>query len=264
MRLKLDRDVVFFDFEATGVDATRDRIVQIAMIRLSPAGSRRTYETLIDPEMPIPAESTAVHKITDAMVRGGPRFREEAPKVVEFLRDADLGGFGVARYDVPLLLAEFKRVGVSFEMSGRRVLDALTVYHRMEPRNLAAAHAFYCGKPLANAHNAMADAEASLNVFLAQVEKYQGSEERPNLPADVQGLHDFCGMSDPKNGDSRGKFVWRHGEAAFNFGRYQTRPLAEILRSDPGYLHWLAANSAPEVADICRKALAGELPKKTR
>jgi len=263
-RLNLERDIVFLDLEATGTDPARDRIVQIAMIRVTPSRTRTAFESLVDPEGPIPAESSAIHHITDAMVHGAPRFRDLAPRVLEFMRDADLGGFGVIRYDIPLLAAEFKRAGVPFGLEGRRAVDALMIFHRMEPRNLAAASAFYCGKELEGAHSAPADAEAAWEVFLAQVEKYRDRGDKPGLPPDIAGIADFCSTADPKNVDSRGKFVWRHGEAAFNFGKYQTKSLQEVLKKDRRYVEWLASGEAStsEVADICRRALAGELPRK--
>ena len=265
MRLKLERDIVFLDFEATGTDPARDRIVQLAMIRVSPSGERRTMTQLVNPETPIPPEATAIHHITDAMVKDQPRLRDIATKVHEFLDQADIGGFGVLRYDVPLLVAELRRAGIWFDPSDRRIVDALIVYHRFEPRNLSAAYRFYCGKELKGAHDAMADAEASLEVLLAQVERYQGRAEGPNLPEDIPGLSELCTAGDPKNVDSRGKFVWRFGAVTFNFGKHQTRALEEVVRVDRAYVEWLAftANSGDEVAGICRQALEGRIPKKT-
>lgn len=263
-RVKLDRAIVFLDLEATGVDPQRDRIVQVALVRLAPDGSRTTLDSYVDPEMPIPPEASAIHHITDDQVRQAPRFRDLAIKILEFVSGCDLGGFGAARYDVPLLTAEFRRAGIHFDLSGRRVVDALTIYHRMEPRNLSAALAFYCGKSLAGAHDARADAVASLEVLLAQVERYRGRSGRPDLPDTVEGLAEFCGMGDPKNVDLRGKFVWRHGVAAFNFGKYQTRALEEIVELDRSYVEWLAngEKTAPDVADVCRRALQGVFPRK--
>lgn len=263
--LRLERDVVFFDLEATGTDPARDRIVQVALVRLSPDGTRRPWDSLVDPETPIPPESSQIHGITDAMVRTAPRFRDLAPKLLEQLKDADLGGFGLVRYDIPLLTAEFKRAGIAFDVSGRKVVDALTIFHRLESRTLAAAYAFYCGKRLEHAHNALADAEASLEVLLAQVGHYQGRPDRPDLPEDLAGLAEFCGAgADAKNVDSRGKFVWRHGQATFNFGKHQTKSLQDVVRLDRAYVEWLACGEAstPEVSEICRKALGGEFPQK--
>lgn len=264
MALKFERDIVFLDFEATGTDPARDRIVQLAFVRLLPGGDRRIMEQLVNPEVPIPPEATAIHHITDEMVRDQPRFRDIATKVQEFLADADIGGFGVLRYDVPLLVAELRRAGIWFDPSDRRIVDALILYHRLEPRNLSAAYKFYCGKKLEGAHSAKADAEAALEVLLAQVERYQGRPDAPNLPQDVSGLSEICSAGDPKNVDSRGKFVWRFGAVTFNFGKHQTRSLEDVVKTDRSYVEWLAftANSGDEVASICKQALEGRIPKK--
>lgn len=264
-RLKLERDLVFLDLEATGVDVARDRIVQIALARMTPDGVRTTLESLVNPEVRIPKESTDIHHITDEMVLNAPRLRDLAPKILEFIEGADLGGFGVTRFDIPMLMAEFKRIGMTFSVSGRRVADALIIFHKMESRNLSAALQFYCGKTMEGAHNALADTVASLDVFLAQVERYTGADGKPELPADMDGLHAFCSQGNPGNIDAKGKFVWRHGTATFNFGKYQTRTLEDVARNDRGYLEWLmgADMTTPEVADICRQALQGLFPKKS-
>lgn len=262
MSLKIDRPMVFVDLEATGVDVQRDRIVQVACVRLSPDGSRSTFESLVDPQVPIPAESAAVHGIKDADVRGKPTFKELAPRVLELFEGADFGGFGICRFDLPMLAAECKRAGLAFDLAGRRTVDAMLIFHRMEPRSLSAAVQFYCGKPMEHAHNALADAEASLEVLLAQVLRY-GQGPAAQLPADVQGLHEFCTAPDPRNVDAKGKFVWRHGVATFAFGKHQTQSLEDVARSDRSYLEWLARaeGTPPDVIDICRKALAGIFPE---
>jgi len=257
--LTFERDLAFFDLEATGVDTQRDRIVQVAVIRLSPTGTRTRWSTLVNPECPIPPEAIAVHHITDAMAAKAPRFKDVAAQILEKLEGADLGGFGAARYDIPLLSAEFQRAGLSFPLEGRRVFDAQAIFHKMEPRNLTAAYALYCGKSLENAHDASADAEASLDVFLAQLERY-----KDRLPAEAAALHEFCAPGDPaRNVDSGGKFVWRHGEAAFNFGKHRTRTLQEVVKTDRNYVEWVArTKDMGEAADICWKALQGSFPKK--
>lgn len=268
--LKLDRPMVFLDLEATGVDVQRDRIVQVACIRLMPDGTRDVLESLVDPLMPIPKESAAVHGITDEQIKGQPTFRDLAPRLIEFFAGADFGGFGICRFDLPMLGAEFKRAGVVFDFAGHRSVDAMLIFHRMEPRSLSAALRFYCGKPLENAHNAKADAEASLDVLLAQLQRYGNGATVPQshsatampLPTDVQGLHDWCTAPDPRHVDSKGKFVWRHGIATFAFGKHQTKALEDVVRSDRSYLEWLtkADSTPPDVAEICRKALVGIFP----
>ncbi len=262
MPLKLDRPLVFFDLEATGVDVARDRIVQVACVRVGVDGSRSSFESLVDPQIPIPAEATQVHHITDEMVRGAPSFRELAPRLLEFFGDCDFGGFGICRFDLPMLSAEFKRAGLPFDLAGRRAVDALIIFHKMEPRNLAAAMQFYCGKTLEDAHHARADAEAALAVFEAQLSAYGDPKGIKSLPADLQAIHELCNAVDPKHVDPKGKFVWRHGVATFNFGKYHGRPLEEVARIDRSYLEWLgrSENSSAEVCEICRKALAGVFP----
>lgn len=253
--------MVFLDLEATGVDAQRDRIVQVALIRLSPDGTRTAYDSLVNPGVPIPREASAIHGIKDEEVRGAPAFGQIAPRLVSLFEGADFGGFGICRFDLPMLVAEFKRVGMAFDLAGRRTVDAMLIFHRMEPRSLGAAVKFYCGKALERAHDARADTEASIDVLFAQVERY--GEGPAKLAADVQGLHDFCCAPDARYVDSKGKFVWRHGAATFSFGKHQTVSLEEVTRKDRSYLEWLikAESTTPEVAEICRRALKGFFPE---
>lgn len=256
--IPLDKALVFFDLETTGVALTEDRIIDIALLRRDPAGAQEVFASLIDPGMPIPPESTAVHHITDAMVQGQPSFKDLAPKILEFLGDADLGGFGISRFDIPMLANEFKRAGYVFPMEGRRIVDALHIYHKMEPRNLSAAYQLYCGKSLEGAHRAEADTRASSEVFFAQLERY------PGLPKDVAGLAAFCNSRDPRSVDSEGKFVWRNGQASFNFGKHRTLTLQEVAQRDPSYLRWLMGTdkTTPEMIRICKDALQGKFPVK--
>ena len=187
--IPLDRPLVFFDLEATGISPENDRIVDIAMVKRNPDGTETAYSSLVHPGMPIPREASAVHHITDDMVASAPYFKELAPRVLDFIGDADLGGFNVAKFDIPMLQAELKRGGFELPMGKRRVLDAQAIYHKMERRTLAAAYQFYCGKPLPDAHRAEPDARASLEVFWAQLERYQ------ELPKDWDGLNQFCQQS---------------------------------------------------------------------
>lgn len=261
MELQLEKPMVFLDLEATGVDVQRDRIVQVACVRLSPDGERDSFESLVDPQVPIPPEAAAVHGITDAMVRGKPSFKELAMPLLSFINGSDLGGFGICRFDIPMLTNELKRAGISYDVSAHRTVDAMLIFHRMEPRSLGAAVQFYCGKPLQNAHNAMADAEASLEVLLAQVRRYGEAAATP-LPCSVQGLHEFCTAADPRNVDAKGKFVWRHGVATFAFGKHQTKSLEEVAKTDRSYIEWLAKGDGTpaDVVEICKNALAGKFP----
>jgi DNA polymerase-3 subunit epsilon len=256
--ISLRKSVVFFDLETTGVSTEHDRIVDIACIRQDPDGREETFISLVDPGMPIPPEATAVHGISDEMVRGQPTFRDLAGKLQAFLGDADLAGFGILKFDVPMLQAEFRRAGNALLMEGRSLVDALTIFHRQEQRNLAAAYKFYCGQALVGAHRAEADTRASRAVLWAQLERYA------DLPKDMAGLSAFCGERDAQRVDSQGKLVWRNGKASFNFGKHRTLTLEEVVRKEPSYLEWLkgAQQTTPELAQICREALAGRFPAK--
>ena len=256
--ITLRKPVVFFDLETTGVAPDRDRIVDLAFLRRAPDGQEEVFSALVDPGMPIPPEATAVHHITDEMVRGQPGFAALAPKLLDFIGDADLAGFGILRFDVPMLTAEFQRAGITFTTASRSLVDALTVFHRMEPRNLTAAYKLYCGKALEDAHRAEADMRASSDVLWAQLERY------PELPKDMAGLAAFCQDRDTSGVDSQGKLVWRNGKAAFNFGKHRTLTLEEVARKEPGYIEWLmkAERTTPELARICSEALMGKFPVK--
>ena len=256
--IRLSKAVVFFDLETTGVSPERDRIVDMAFLRCEPDGRESVFASLVDPGAPIPPETTAVHGITDEMVRGQPRFQDLAGKLLDFIGDADLAGFGVLRFDVPMLAAELKRCGILFSLAGRNVVDALSIFHRREPRNLSAAYKFYCGQTLEGAHRAQADMKASSAVLWAQLERYA------DLPQDMAGLAAFCQERDAQSVDSQGKLVWRNGKASFNFGKHRTLSLEEVARKEPSYLEWLmgAEKTTPELARICREALAGRFPAK--
>ncbi|MBI4678976.1 MAG: 3'-5' exonuclease [Elusimicrobia bacterium] len=259
MDLKLERPVVFFDLETTGVSFSEDRIVDVALLKRFPPGQEEIFESLVNPGISIPAEATAIHHITNEIVRDAPPFSVLAPKLLDLFNDSDVGGFGISRFDLPMLAAEFKRNNFLWSMEGRRVVDAMKIFHRMEPRTLSAASKFYCGKSLEGAHRASADAKASAEVFWAQMERY------PDLPKDMAGLHGFCASTDLKFVDPEGKFVWgKDNRACFNFGKYRMVPLDSVARKDPSYLMWLAGErkSSPEVIEICTNALRGRYPVK--
>jgi len=256
--IKLERPVVFLDLEATGVAPSEDRIVDIALLKRLPDGSQDALASLVNPGVPIPPEATAVHGITNEMARGQPSLAQLAPRVIAFIEGSDLGGFNILRFDIPMLQAELKRAGFELSLEGRRIVDAYAIFHKLEPRSLSAAYQFYCGKALPKAHRAEPDAMASWEVFQAQVERY------PQLPRDLAALSAFCQARDPRNVDSEGKFVWRNGEAAFNFGKHRTQALREVARREPDYLEWLmrAEKTTPEIARICQEALSGKFPVK--
>ncbi len=255
--LALDRPLVALDTETTGADTTVDRVVQLALVRLSPDGARDEFETLVNPEEPIPAEATAIHGITDEAVRFAPPFRRIAPDLIQRTAGCDLTGFNLIRFDIPLLLNEFRRAGAAWDLAGVRILDAQIIYHMMEPRDLSAAYKFYCGKKLEGAHGALADTRATLDVLLEQIRRY------PELPREVAGLDDLCNRPDPRFVDRDRRFRWRNGQPVFNFGEHKGRSLLEVARSNTSYLEWMLRKSfSDEVHGLIRDALAGEVPER--
>jgi len=269
--LDLERPLVFFDLETTGLDIVNDRIVQIALVRLEPDGSRHTFMSLVDPQRPIPAQATAVHGITDADVIGKPTFRELLPQLEPLLKDADLAGFNSIRFDLPLLAEEYRRAGGELGLNGRRHLDACVIFHQMERRDLTAAMKFYCGQEFTDAHDALADAGATLEILDAQLERY------PDLPRDLDELHAFCNQQEERWVDATRKFVWvelaagaaqgepvaggKGFEATLTFGKHKGKTLREVARNTPDYLQWiLNSDFSSEVKQIVQDALQGRFP----
>lgn len=254
--LILDRPLVYFDLETTGTDPATDRIVEISVLRVSPDGARESRTRRINPERPIPAEATAVHGIGDDDVRDEPSFRQIARGLLEFLGEADLAGFNVLRFDLPLLDREFRDCGLDLRLAGRRVVDAMTIYHRMERRDLSAAVRFYLGRSHDGAHAAEADVAASADVLEAQLERY------PDLPRSVEELDAWIRGGRTAGVDRSGKFVWQDGEAVLAFGKYQGKPLRRVARDDPGYLEWIAKSDfPPDAKQVAADALAGRFPR---
>lgn len=234
MAISLSRPLAFFDLETTGTRIGKDRIVQIGIVRLLPDGTRENYQTLVNPQMPIPPEATAVHGITDAMVAGAPTLEAVAREVLDELAGCDLSGFNVMRFDIPFLTEELHRVGYEWNTANLRVVDVQRIFHKMEPRDLSAAVRFYCGKEHAGAHDALADVEATADVLLAQLEKYPEA-----LQGDVGFLGEFSGDRQ-RSPDAAGKLKFdEKGTICLSFGKYANWPLETIGRNDPGYLQWL-------------------------
>jgi DNA polymerase-3 subunit epsilon len=258
--LHLDRPLVCFDLETTGTDVLKDRIVQIALVRVEPTGEQRTLSTLVNPERPIPPEATAVHGIRDEHVRSAPNFAQIRGDVEEILDGADLAGFNMVRFDLPLLEAEIQREGGRFDARGRRLLDAMRIFHLMEPRNLEAAVRFYCGRELEGAHSAEVDTQATLEVLDAQLAHY------PDLPRDPQALHEFCNPGFDRFVDRGRKLRWNdQGDAVFAFGKHEGRSLREMVThpADRGYLEWmLGRDFSEEIKGILKDALGGVFPRR--
>lgn len=253
--LRLDRPLVIFDLETTGTDPATDRIVEISALRLEPDGTQAIKTRRLDPERPIPAGATAVHGIGDDDVRGAPTFRQVARSLLDWLAGADLAGFNISRFDVPLLEREFRDCGLDFGIGGRRVLDSMVVFHRKEPRDLCAAVRLYLGREHVAAHSARADVEAAAEVLDAQLGRYD------DLPRTVAELAAWTQGSRPDGVDARGKFVWRDGEAVFAFGKHEGVPLRQVAAQAPDYLEWILGSDFPEDARaIVAGALRGEFP----
>ena len=256
--MKQTRPMIFLDIEATGADATRDRIVEIALIRRDPDGTLTERHERINPGMRIPSEVTALHGITNEAVANCPAFQDVAVSLLEFMQDCDFGGFGLHRFDIPLLIEEFRRSSVPFSVDGRSVVDGLIIFHQREPRDLTAALKFYCGKDLVGAHGAKADAIASMEVVLGQLERYT------DLPKEPHELHHYCKKQDERYVDSTRKFYWRDGEAAFNFGKHKGELLKEMVKKQRDYIEWIVNDGKfpQDAIDLCWKALRGEYPKR--
>lgn len=253
--LKLDRPLIFFDLETTGIDPATDRIVEICALRVDSDGSRESRTRRINPERPIPAGATAIHGIRDEDVQDEPTFRQIARGLLEFLGDADMAGFNVLRFDLPLLDREFRDCGLDLGLAGRRVVDAMTIFHRMERRDLSAAVSFYLGRSHEGAHAAEADVTATAEVLEAQLERYT------DLPRGVEELDAWMRGGRAAGVDRSAKFVWKDGEAVLAFGKHQGKALRQVAQENPGYLEWVARSDFPEDAKrVASEALAGRFP----
>ena len=232
-----------------------DRIVELAVLRLSPDGTRTANTLRINPEIPIPPDATAIHGIHDEDVADCPTFAERAEEILGLFDACDLCGYNVLRFDVPMLTEEFLRVGINFEMKGRRTIDPQRIFHRNEPRDLSAALVFYCGEQHLNAHGAAADVDATVRVLEAQFERY------PDLPRDVADLDRYCEPRSRDWVDLTGKLKWSQGEVAINFGKKRGVPLRTILDEEPGYAKWILRSDFPtDTREIVANALEGTWP----
>ena len=233
MQLKLDRPIVFFDLETTGVDIVKDRIVEICLLKVFPNGNQESKVMRINPTIHIPEEASAVHGIYDADVADCPTFKEVAEEVYDFIRGCDLGGFNSNHFDIPMLVEEFLRNGINIDLRNTRCVDVQNIYHKLERRTLIAAYKFYCHKDLENAHSALADTEATYEVLCAQLDHYP--EELQN---DIDFLTEYSRRN--RNVDFAGRIVYDDKNVeVFNFGKYKGMPVAEVLRRDPGYYSWI-------------------------
>jgi len=258
-RLKLDRPLACIDLETTGANVYEDRIVEIAIVKLFPDGRRESWVSRCNPQRPIPAAATRIHGISDDDVRDQPTFAQLAPQVVQLLRGADFSGFNVARFDLPLLFREFERANSKLPDETRYVADSQVIFHRMEPRDLAAAVRYYCGHEHQGAHGALADAEAALDVLLQQVDRYATGER--TLPDRLVDLDAISMRRDENFLDPDGKLVWGDDGAAIGFGKHRGTSLRKLRDTAPEYLEWIVRKDfSDEVKAIVRNAMRGEFP----
>ncbi len=238
MQLNLRNPLVFFDLETTGIDIVHDRIVEISMVKVMPNGDEIVKTRRINPGMPIPPESTAIHGITDDDVKDCPTFKEIAKSLAAQIEGCDLAGFNSNRFDIPMLAEEFLRAGVDVNLGRRKFVDVQTIFHKKEQRNLTAAYKFYCQKDLENAHSAEADTMATYEVLKAQLDRY------PDLENDINFLSQYSSFN--KNVDFAGRMVYNEqGKEVINFGKYKGRLVEEVLKNDPGYYGWMMNGDFP-------------------
>ncbi|MFN6946388.1 MAG: exonuclease domain-containing protein [Cytophagaceae bacterium] len=244
MNLNLKKPLAFFDLETTGTNITTDRIVEISIVKVMPNNERIIKTTKVNPTIPIPIESSLIHGIYDEDVKDKPTFKSIAVSLEKFLEGCDLGGFNIYRFDVPVLVEEFLRADINFDICNRRIIDAQRIFHLMEPRTLTAAYKFYCGKELDGAHSAEVDTLATLDVLEAQIKRYEncvikdakGIESTP-IQNDMDALHKLTAS---QFADLAGRISFNEeGEEIFNFGKYKSQKVCDVLKKDPSYYDWM-------------------------
>ncbi len=238
MKLKLEKPIAFFDLETTGIDVAKDRIVEIAILKIRPDGQKDMKVRRVNPGIPISPEASAVHGISDEDVRDAPSFGQIAKSLFILLQDCDLAGYNSNRFDVPLLAEEFLRAGINFSVKDRRLIDVQGIFFKKEKRTLEAALEFYCNKPLSNAHSAEADITATHEVLEAQLDRYS------DLENDVDFLAEFSAQQ--KFADLAGRLVHNaEGVVVFNFGKFKSQSVEEVLKNEPGYYGWMMHGDFP-------------------
>ena len=256
MKLNLTRPLIFFDLETTGTNILSDRIVELSYIKIFPNGEEEKKTRRLNPEMPIPPGATAVHHITDEDVKNEPTFRQISKALLQIFEGCDIAGFNSNKFDVPLLLEEFARVGLTFDITGRRFIDVQNIFHKMEQRTLVAAYKFYCGKNLEDAHSALADTQATYEVLLGQLEKYS------ELENDVEKLAAFSKSG--RNVDLAGRIVLDDkDEPVFNFGKHKGQSVKMVFRKEPSFYHWMMQGDfAKNTKDVITGLFAEAIGKK--
>jgi DNA polymerase-3 subunit epsilon len=246
MKLKLTNPLCVFDLETTGTQVTKDRIVQIAIIKVFPDGKQEEYNQLINPEISIPDEIVAIHGITNEKVKTCPTFKDKASEIADFIKDADLAGYNSNKFDIPVLAEEFLRAEHQFDFANRCFVDVQNIFHKMEQRTLAAAYQFYCDKKIENAHDALYDTRATLDVFVAQLDRYK------ELKNDVTFLSDFSRAGELEIVDMAGRLAKnKKGEVIYNFGKHNGKSIAEVMKIEPGYYGWMLDADFPLYTKQC-------------
>lgn len=252
MKLFLERPIIFFDLEATGLNLVNDKIIEIFMLKVNPDGTTETYEQLFNPQITIPDEVINITGITNEMVKDKPPFKEKAQEIADFIDDADFAGFNSNKFDIPLLAEELLNAGIDIDFSSRNSVDVMVLFHRLEPRNLAAAYRFYCNREIENAHTAKADAIATYEILLAMLDKYLENEnladnDENNLIFDnnIKSLSEISKYH--KTADLAGHILINEdGKEIFNFGKYKGKYVEEIFTIEPQYYDWIMKSQFPQ------------------
>ena len=236
-QLALKRPIIFFDLETTGTDQAKDRIIEFAFVKLNPDGTKEKMVKRINPEMPIPAETTEIHGITDEDVKDCPTFKTVAKQIYDWMKGCDLGGYNSNKFDIPLLAEEFLRVGINVDFTERNMVDVQQVFFKKESRSLSAAYKFYCKKELVNAHSAEADIDATIEVLEAQLDTYE------DLQNDVKALHEFTNANEFV--DYARRMILKDGHAIFNFGKHKGKKVEDVFTREPQYYDWMMQADFP-------------------
>lgn len=252
MELKLKRPIAFFDLETTGIKVATDRIVEISIVKIHPNGKKEVKTRRVNPEIPIPKETSEIHGIYDEDVKDEPTFKQIARSLDAFIQNCDLAGYNSNKFDVPLLAEEFLRAGIDFDVENRNLVDVQNIFHKMEQRTLVAAYKFYCQKDLTNAHSAEADTTATYEVLEAMLDKYDGVEfvdKKGNVSQpvvnDIKALSEFSTVN--RNVDLIGHIVLNENdEEVFNFGKNKGRLVSEVFTKEPSYYDWMMKGQFPE------------------
>ena len=256
MELKLKKPICFFDLETTGVNVSKDRIVEISILKVFPNGNKESFTWRVNPEMKIPAVTTAIHGISDEMVLNEPTFKELAPKVSELIKNSDLGGFNSNRFDIPLLAEELLRAEIDFDLKVNQAVDVQTIFHKMEKRTLEAAYKFYCNKDLTNAHSAEADTMATYEVLKAQLDKYDGLENDMDYLSKFsshQNFADFAGFIGYN----------KEGQEIITFGKHKGKVIEVLFKTEPGYFSWIQNADFPNYTKKVLRDLKNRISNKT-